>query len=189
MSTAIGEAATLPQIKSLIQIFSASPFPSVPPICRSCSIPIRWCIRSFMSSLSRSLSATACLGTLCGFAWPLSCVAWPLPTTAGGYNSVERSWHCVQHFLFSCKASPPGCLDHPFLCPVILDPLPCDAMAAAQVRLALHVDSCDGASVRPVRLPWLLDLFFCLLPACLCTVCAAKCLVLAVRFVGRDFYC
>jgi hypothetical protein len=32
-------------------------------------------------------------------------------SASGGNTLLERRWRCVQHFLFSCKASPLGCPD------------------------------------------------------------------------------
>jgi hypothetical protein len=100
---------------------------------------------------------------------------------------VERRWRCVQHFLFSCKASPPACPDPTDLWLDLLDLLSGDAVAVARVRQALHVDSFNPADVRRFCMPWLLDPF-CFLPACSRSLCAAVCSVLAcyVRLVGAS---
>jgi hypothetical protein len=111
----------------------------------------------------------------------------PPPDTAGGYTFVERRWRCVQHFLFSCKASPPACPDPTDLWLDLLDLLSSDAVAAAQVRQALHVDSFDPADVRRFFMPWLLDPF-CFLSACPRSVSVAVCSVIAcyVLLVGAS---
>jgi hypothetical protein len=83
----------------------------------------------------------------------------PPPGTAGGYTLVERRWRCVQHYLFSCKASPCGCPDPTELWADLWDLLPHESPARERVRLALHVDSFDADSVFAHCLPWLLDPF------------------------------
>jgi hypothetical protein len=62
-----------------------------------------------------------------------------------------------------------------------------DAVAAAHVRRALHVDSFDPAAVRRFCMPWLLDPF-CFLSACPRSVSVAVCSVLAcyVLLVGAS---
>jgi hypothetical protein len=87
------------------------------------------------------------------------CITRPPPGTAGGYTLVERRWRCVQHFLFSCKASPLECPDPTDLWLDLLDLLSGAAVVAAHVRRALHVDSFDPAAVRRFCMPWLLDPF------------------------------
>jgi hypothetical protein len=69
------------------------------------------------------------------------CITRPPPHPAGGYTIVERRWRCVQHFLFSCKASPLDCPDPADSWLDLLDLLSGDTVAAARVRQALHVDS------------------------------------------------
>jgi hypothetical protein len=97
------------------------------------------------------------------------CITRPPPDTAGGYTLVERRCRCVQHFLFSCKASPPDCPDPTDLWLDLLDRLSYDAVVAARVRQALHVDYFDSfdsdPNVRCFCTPWLLD-SFCVLSAC-----------------------
>jgi hypothetical protein len=57
----------------------------------------------------------------------------PPPGTAGGYTLFERRWRCVQHYLFSCKASPRGFPDPADLCADLWDLLPHEAPASARV--------------------------------------------------------
>jgi hypothetical protein len=84
----------------------------------------------------------------------------PPPGTAGGYTLIERRWRCVQHYLFSCKASPCGCPDPTDLWADLWDLLPPDSPARERVRVALRVDSFDADSVFEHCMPWLLDPFF-----------------------------
>jgi hypothetical protein len=91
---------------------------------------------------------------------------------------VKRRWRCVPHFLFSCKTPPPACPDPTDLWLDLLDLLPCDAVAAAQVQQALHVDSFGPADVRRFCMPWLLDPF-CFLSACPCSVFVTVCSIIA----------
>jgi hypothetical protein len=103
---------------------------------------------------------------------------------------VERRWRCVQHFFFSCNASPLDCSDPTDLWLDLLDLLSCDSFTALRVREApgaLHVDSFHLEAVRPVWMLWLLDPF-CFLSACTWSVCAAVCSVLAcyVCLVGAS---
>jgi hypothetical protein len=109
------------------------------------------------------------------------------PDTAGGNTCVERCWRCVQHFLFSCKDSPPACPDPTNLWLDLLDLLSCDAVAVLHVRQALHVDSFDPADVRGFCMPWLLDPF-CFLSACPRSVSVAVSSILAsyVLLVGAS---
>jgi hypothetical protein len=100
------------------------------------------------------------------------------PVLLGGYTFVERRWRCVQHFLFSCKASPPACPDPTASWLDLLDILSGDAVAAARVRQALHVDSLNRADVCRFCMPWLLGPS-CFLPACSRSLCAAVFSVLA----------
>jgi hypothetical protein len=60
---------------------------------------------------------------------------------------VERRWCCVQHFPFSCKACPPDCPDPTDLWLDFLIRLSANAVAAARVHQAMHVDSFDPADV------------------------------------------
>jgi hypothetical protein len=83
----------------------------------------------------------------------------PPPGTAGGYTLIERRWRCVQHYLFSCKASPRDCPDPTDLWADLWDLLPHDSPARERVCQALHVDSFDADSVRAHCMPWLLDPF------------------------------
>jgi hypothetical protein len=83
----------------------------------------------------------------------------PPPGTAGVYTLIERRWRCVQHYLFSCKASPRGCPDPTDLWADLWDLLPHESPACERVRLALHVDSFDADSVRAHCMPWFLDPF------------------------------
>jgi hypothetical protein len=76
-------------------------------------------------------------------------ITMPPPGTAGGYTLIERRWRCVQHYLFSCKASPCGCPDPTDLWADLWDLLPYESPARDCVRLALHVDSFDADSVCP----------------------------------------
>jgi hypothetical protein len=62
------------------------------------------------------------------------CVTRLPPAVARGYTLVESRWRCVQHFLFSCKASPPGCPDPTDLWLDVLDLLSCDAVVAVWMR-------------------------------------------------------
>jgi hypothetical protein len=79
------------------------------------------------------------------------------PGTAGGYTLIERGWRCVQHYLFSCKASPRGYPDPTDLWADLWDLLPHESPAHESVRLALHVDSFDADSVRALCMSELLD--------------------------------
>jgi hypothetical protein len=83
----------------------------------------------------------------------------PMPGPTESYTLIERCWRCVQHYLFSCKASPPGCLDPTELWANLWDRQLPEALAHKRVRLAPHVDSFDADSVRPHCIPWLLDPF------------------------------
>jgi hypothetical protein len=56
--------------------------------------------------------------------------------TAGGYTLLDRRCRCVQHFLFSCKASPLGCQDPTDLWVDLLDLVPPEAPARSRVRSA-----------------------------------------------------
>jgi hypothetical protein len=83
----------------------------------------------------------------------------PPPGTAGGYTLIERRWRCVQHYLFSCKASPCGCPDPTDLWADLWDLLPPESTARERVCLALHVDSFDADAVFAHCMPWILDPF------------------------------
>jgi hypothetical protein len=115
------------------------------------------------------------------------CITRPPPGTAGRCTFVERRWRCVQHFLFSCKASPPECPDPTDLWLDLLDLLSGDSVAAAHVRLDLHVDSFDPADVHRFCMPWRLDPF-CFLSACPRPVSVTVCSILAcyVLLVGAS---
>jgi hypothetical protein len=115
------------------------------------------------------------------------CVTRPPLNTAVGYTFVERRWRCVQHFLFRCRDSPPDCPDPTDLWLDFLDLLSGDAVAAARVRQALHVDSFGPADARRFCMPWLLDPL-CFLSASPRSFCAAVCSVLAcyVLLVGAS---
>jgi hypothetical protein len=76
-----------------------------------------------------------------------------------GYTLIERRWRCVQHYLFSCKASPCGCPDPTDLWAELWDLLSQESPACKRVRLALHVDSFDADFVFTHCMPWLLDPF------------------------------
>jgi hypothetical protein len=117
--------------------------------------------------------------------FPLFCDTRVRPAASLCWTSVctlvDCGWRCVQHFRFSCKASQTGCPDPTDLWLDLLDPLSCDAVAAARVRQALHVDSFDPAAVHHFCLTWLLDPF-CILSAGPCSVGAVVCSILA-RYV------
>jgi hypothetical protein len=100
---------------------------------------------------------------------------------------VERRWRCVQHFLFSCKASPLECPDSSDLWLDLLDLLSDDAVSAVHLRQALYVDSFDLAAVRCFCMPCLLDPF-CFLSACPRSVSVAVSSILAcyVLLVGAS---
>jgi hypothetical protein len=83
-------------------------------------------------------------------------ITMPPPGTAGGYTLIARRWRCVQHYFFSCKASPRGCPDPTDLWADLWDLLPHESPARERV---LHVDSFDADSVRAHCMPWLLDPF------------------------------
>jgi hypothetical protein len=86
----------------------------------------------------------------------------PPPGTAGGYTLIEHRWRFVQHYLFSCKASPRGFPDPTDLWVDLRDLLPHEPPVRERECLALHVDSFDADSVRARCMPWLLDPFsFC----------------------------
>jgi hypothetical protein len=91
---------------------------------------------------------------------------------------VERRGRCVQHFLFSCKASQADCPDPTDSWLDFLDLLSGDAVAAAHVRRAMHADSVDPADVRRGCMPWLLAPF-CFLSAYPRPVPVAVCPILA----------
>jgi hypothetical protein len=82
----------------------------------------------------------------------------PLPETALGSTLPERQWCCVQHYLFSCKASPRGCPDPTDLWADLWDLLPHESPAREHVHLAL-VDSFCADSDRAHCMPWLLHCF------------------------------
>jgi hypothetical protein len=109
----------------------------------------------------------------------------PPPGTAGRYTLLERRWRCVQHFLFSCKASPLACPDPIDIWADLLDLSPRVAPACSRVRLALHVNSFDMDAVRTHCVPWLLDPFL-FLQGWPRSLCAAVCSILAayVLLVG-----
>jgi hypothetical protein len=83
----------------------------------------------------------------------------PPPGTVWAYTLRERRWRCVQHCLFSCKASPLGCPYPADLLADLWDLLPPAAPPRSRVGLALHVDSFDADSVRAHCVPWILDPF------------------------------
>jgi hypothetical protein len=83
-----------------------------------------------------------------------------------GHTLIERRWHCVQHYLFSCKASPRGCPDPTDRWVDLWDLLPHELPARESVRLALHVGSFDANSFRALCMPWLLDPFSFLQGCC-----------------------
>jgi hypothetical protein len=83
----------------------------------------------------------------------------PKHSAAGGSTLIERRWRCVQHSLFSCKASPRGCPDPIDLWADLWDLLPHDAPARERMRLGLHVDSFDADSVQAHCMPSLLEPF------------------------------
>jgi hypothetical protein len=72
---------------------------------------------------------------------------------------IERRWRCVQHYLFSCKASPCVCPDLTDLWADLWHLLSHESSARKRVRLALHLDSFDADSVFAHCMPWLLDPF------------------------------
>jgi hypothetical protein len=72
---------------------------------------------------------------------------------------IERHWRCVQHYLFSCKASPCGSPDPTDLRVDLWNLLLHDSPARERVRLALHVGSFDADAVLAHCMPWLLDPF------------------------------
>jgi hypothetical protein len=111
---------------------------------------------SFLSLRTLEFCAVACAlssSSLPGLHHP------PPPATAGRYTLAERRSRCVQHFLFNCKAPPPGSLDPADLYLDLLDILFCYAVAASWVRQALHVDSFHPAAVRRFCIQCLLDPF------------------------------
>jgi hypothetical protein len=95
---------------------------NAPLFCHSCTPALLWCSLSFVSSPASCLTTTLWTGTLFTC---MVCVRGrtvrspsPCPRLAGlgvtlciTYTLIELRWHCVQHHLFSCKASPRGCPD------------------------------------------------------------------------------
>jgi hypothetical protein len=89
------------------------PFHALPPWCRSCSFLLRLCTPSFVSYRATFLSVTLCLGT------PSRCMGSVLVLIARFVSHGHRRvllggtpwWGVagVQHYLFSCKGSPPDC--------------------------------------------------------------------------------
>jgi hypothetical protein len=72
---------------------------------------------------------------------------------------IERRWRCVQHYLFSCRASQRACPDPTDLWADLWDLMPHESLARESMHLALHVDSFDADSARSLCMPWLLDPF------------------------------
>ena len=81
----------------------------------------------------------------------------PPAGTSGVFKPIERQWRCVQHFLFSCKASPIGCPDPNDLWMDILQTLPSHAHARAAVHKSVHANPFCHKTVREVCVPWVLD--------------------------------
>jgi hypothetical protein len=83
----------------------------------------------------------------------------PPPGTVGGYTLIERRWRCVQHYLFSCTASPRGCPDPTNLWADLWDLLPHESPARERVCQALHVDFFNADSVHARCMTCILDPF------------------------------
>jgi hypothetical protein len=185
---AAGVALALPCILTL----SVALFSCAPPLChsyRSCSACVPFlCVLSVHPPFCHSVPWDSLpLHELCPRFNRQVCITRPPPNAAAGYTFVEHCWRYVQHFLCSCRASPPECPDPTDLWLDLLPLLSCDAVAAAPVRQALHVDSFDPTDVCRCCMPWLLDPF-CFLSACPRPVSAAVCSILSfyVLLVGAS---
>jgi hypothetical protein len=98
----------------------------------------------------------------------------PPSRTAGGYTVVERCRRCVQHFLFSCKASPLiacillicGSISW-ISCLVMLSRLRGCARHCMLTLLTLQMSAAFAC-----RGPWILSASFPLVPAAVCAILA-----------------
>jgi hypothetical protein len=148
-------------------LLSGAPLACAPPSCRFCTVTLLMSSlsstkQSSVSSPASSVTATLWTGIHGHRLCPPQTVRTPsLPPTgtAGGYTLIERCWHCVQHYVFSCKASRCGCPDSNDLWVDLINLLPPEAPACECERLALHMNFFDADAVRARCIPWLLDPF------------------------------